>query len=589
MPEKTVQRIAPLGIFFLASLGSYFCALSIEFFGDDLGHIVYNQNSLSQGFKALMAGPLADRPLLMLFVWLNYLLGGMDPFVYRLSSVILHSFVCWVGFELFMQMTPTLSSIKKGLVALVFVLFAVHPVNSQAVTTVIQSGVLISCLLMLCSFWYFLKYIQSRRLKNFCFVLLFFLLALLAKPNVIVFPLIVLLYLRWFTDRSWKSSLKPVLLLFLVACLPAAYYFIFKLNVQSDAHPWWLYFSVQGKAILSYMKILVWPFNLHFLYDLQPLGFNWINCLSLLLHIIFIGFLLGPGKKYNKVASFFILSMYILFIPESSFFSIRHMAFEHRSYVPFVFLFMGLASVVANIQFSNKIKAVVLSLFIPFLVAANVQRISEISTFEKWVLNTIEHDRTDRNFNIFQLDHFIQENPQFGLKVSSLLVTGDPDDEVYQIFNKIYAYLNNNLNELEVSESLFEVLTTADKPFHWLARYSFNRFYLTHLLKESSPLTEALKFDDLIFPQISELLRNFEKYQAFFKSYVRRLILLNEAKGSSQVGRYRHLRAKIVLYKLYKQGEITDIQTLRQSMENDLTMAQKEELSYIMNLKVELK
>ncbi|KAG9272126.1 transmembrane and TPR repeat-containing protein 3 [Astyanax mexicanus] len=93
------------------------------------------------------------RPLTVLTFRLNYLLSQLTPLSYHLLNVLLHAAVC----VLFLRFCRLLLDRKTSLVAAL--LFAVHPVHTEAVTGVVGRAELLSSIFLLAAF---LAYTKSK-------------------------------------------------------------------------------------------------------------------------------------------------------------------------------------------------------------------------------------------------------------------------------------------------------------------------------------------------------------------------------------------------------------------------------------------
>ncbi|XP_072045716.1 protein O-mannosyl-transferase TMTC3-like [Amphiura filiformis] len=94
------------------------------------------------------------RPLCVLTFRLNYVLHELDPVGYHLVNVILHGIVC----VLVMRVCRHFFDDRPSFMAAV--LFAVHPIHTEAVTGVVGRAELLSCLFSLIAF---LSYAKSTR------------------------------------------------------------------------------------------------------------------------------------------------------------------------------------------------------------------------------------------------------------------------------------------------------------------------------------------------------------------------------------------------------------------------------------------
>ncbi|XP_048222870.1 protein O-mannosyl-transferase TMTC1 isoform X2 [Perognathus longimembris pacificus] len=88
------------------------------------------------------------RPLCVLTFRLNVFLTGMDPFYFHATNVVLHCLVTLV----LMHTCEKMVFGKRGLAFLTALLFAVHPVHTEAVAGIVGRADVLACLLFLLAF-----------------------------------------------------------------------------------------------------------------------------------------------------------------------------------------------------------------------------------------------------------------------------------------------------------------------------------------------------------------------------------------------------------------------------------------------------
>ncbi|KAK2173497.1 hypothetical protein NP493_871g00043 [Ridgeia piscesae] len=141
------------GILLAVVLACYYNSLACEFVFDDMSAIVSNkdlrpQTPLTNLFRNDFWGTPMNkekshksyRPLCVLTFRLNYMLGGLEPTGYHLLNTLLHAAVC----ALFYRMSKMVLSCCTSFVAAM--LFAVHPIHTEAVTGVVGRAELLSSL-----------------------------------------------------------------------------------------------------------------------------------------------------------------------------------------------------------------------------------------------------------------------------------------------------------------------------------------------------------------------------------------------------------------------------------------------------------
>lgn len=107
------------------------------------------------GFTALY------RPLVILSLAANYQAGGLAPWHYHLVNVLLHAAIAVL--VLFLAFRVTRSSFAAAAAGL---LFALHPVNTEAVSPVVGRTDLLGTLFVLCSLLLYAKYASAEERKH---------------------------------------------------------------------------------------------------------------------------------------------------------------------------------------------------------------------------------------------------------------------------------------------------------------------------------------------------------------------------------------------------------------------------------------
>jgi Flp pilus assembly protein TadD len=144
---------------------------------------------------------------------LNHLAGGLEPRGYHLVNILTHLAVglalVWVALLYLRAVFPDRERERLLLAAVLSaVLFLVHPLNSQAVTYVVQrmaSLAALFSLLALGAYWVGRTRPGGRGIPWFGAAAVAWLLALGSKENAILLPLVVLTYEWCFKRAEWRD------------------------------------------------------------------------------------------------------------------------------------------------------------------------------------------------------------------------------------------------------------------------------------------------------------------------------------------------------------------------------------------------
>src|SRR5580700_922814 len=152
-------------------------------------------------------------PLTLLSHMLDCQIYGLRPWGHHLTNVLLHAANSILVFLILTQMT---GAFWRS--ACVSVLFAVHPVHVESVAWVAERKDVLSSFFCLLAIWAYVHDVEKFRIQGSKFrvstgrCLVFFLLALMAKPMAVTLPFVLLLLDFWPLQRvqafdwpKWRS------------------------------------------------------------------------------------------------------------------------------------------------------------------------------------------------------------------------------------------------------------------------------------------------------------------------------------------------------------------------------------------------
>ena len=135
-------------------------------------------------------------PLTWLSHALDYQLFGFNPAGHHWMNVLLHGLNAILLFWVLRKATNF-----TGRSFMVAALFALHPVNVEAVVWVAERKTILSTTFFLLAFLAYQWYAEKPRESRYWAVAALFVLALLAKPQVIAFPILLVLWDYWPLNR----------------------------------------------------------------------------------------------------------------------------------------------------------------------------------------------------------------------------------------------------------------------------------------------------------------------------------------------------------------------------------------------------
>ncbi len=322
-------------------------------------------------------------PLTWLSHALDWQLFGADPAGPHLVNLLLHTLNVVVLFWVLWRATG--HAYRSAVVAM---LFALHPVNVQSVAWVAERKNLLSMLFFLLALGAYRWYVSEPRVSRYLSVAGLFALGLMAKPQVITLPLVLLLWDDWplrrmspgssaQTKESFSSLIWEKLPLFVLAGMSA----VMTMLAHRAGHALrWYPLWVRGEnAIVSYgryLSVAIWPTHLALFYP-HPLGASSVSqvLISLTLLALVTIFALGHNG-YLRVGWLWYL---ITLLPMSGLVQVGTQAMADRyAYLPFIGLFLmavwGLADWAENRHVPRGLQAaIVMAVLIVFAVLTRQQ------------------------------------------------------------------------------------------------------------------------------------------------------------------------------------------------------------------------
>jgi len=149
-------------------------------------------------------------PLTVSAEWLQWQFWHEDTFGYHLTNILLHILNALLIWRL-------LSKLGLKLAWLGGLLFAVHPVMVESVAWMVELKNTLSLLPFLLAMCSWVDYENEGKRRDYFLALGLFLVAILAKTGVVMFPFVILLYAWWKRDRIAWHDAKASLPFFIVS------------------------------------------------------------------------------------------------------------------------------------------------------------------------------------------------------------------------------------------------------------------------------------------------------------------------------------------------------------------------------------
>ena len=346
----------------------YSNTLKVEFVFDDIPNIVNNPNlrisgiTTDQLFPAVFRGRSHRRPIANLSFALNDYFSGREPRSFHIVNMMIHlangvlvyflSLQLFgfksVGYRTFSTIRATRTHICALLTALIFV---VHPVQTQAVTYIVQRMTCLATLFCLLAVYLFILGRQATskqaRFAWWIAALISWVLALGSKEFAVIIPVLLVAYEFYFFDSSNRHSLVKALTLGIVILATVIMIGIVFLGSSplGTLHDTYAFrdFNIfqriltQFRVVNFYITLLLFPsparLNLMHIIEtsISPTA-PWTTLLSITIVMAIVGITVHLAKHHH-LYSFCLMWFLIGLVVESSVIPLE-MIFEHRLYMP---------------------------------------------------------------------------------------------------------------------------------------------------------------------------------------------------------------------------------------------------------------
>jgi len=365
---------------------------------DDLSLVVENPaiRSLSIDNLIDIFTPKAGKtyqPVRVLSYAIDYYFWRLNPLGYHLGNIALHGFSAVILYLLLGNLLPQIraeSSLESNriIALLASLLFAVHPVNVEAVTWISSRKYGLLALFYFASFYFYIKHSEKGRYHRMYYPLsiVSYILSLLSSPFSVTLPAILFLYdYCRIRDVNLYNIIKSRLLSYLPYIVLSISQFIILLNSFTTApgsvpaikshemNNIFYTFLTMLRVLYNYIKNLLFPFWLNNMYvdHTSTSIFEYKVILPLLVIFLLIGILFFQVRADNKV-NLFCLGWFVLtWLPVSNIIPISTKMADRYLYLPAVGLFLLFSLSVYNTShrwFSRKAKQFVTVPVIAFLI-----------------------------------------------------------------------------------------------------------------------------------------------------------------------------------------------------------------------------
>ncbi len=266
--SRRAQGLAAAGLLVCATVLAYWPALSGGFIWDDSGHVTKPALQSLQGLGRIWSELGATQqyyPLLHSLFWIEHRLWGDAALGYHLVNVFLHAGAALLAVAI-MRRLGLAGAWLAGLI------FALHPVQVEAVAWISEQKSTLSTVFYLASALVYLRFDETHRRRHYLLAAAFFLLALASKTVTATLPAALLVIFWWRRGRlDWKRDALPLAPWFAAGAAGGLFTAWVERHVIGAVGPDYALSFVErvlvaGRAAWFYLGKLVWPANLTFNY-----------------------------------------------------------------------------------------------------------------------------------------------------------------------------------------------------------------------------------------------------------------------------------------------------------------------------------
>ena len=507
---------------------------------DDYPNIINNSNlhiknlQLKSIYKTFFARPgtASDslyRPVSCLTFALNWYFGKDNVVGFHIINITIHILTAFFLYLTILKLfkSPNLKNKFKGnehfIALLTAVLWAVNPIQTQAVTYIVQRMTSLAAMFYILGIYFYINtrvtYSLKRRILFIIGCILSFILAIGSKENAAMLPLaLLLLEIIFFQDIGIKRTRR---LFFGIAAVTGVLIFTMGLLLFIKGDP--LFFlkgysyrphslaerlMTEPRIVIYYLSQIFYPtpYRLSIQHDIL-ISTGLLKPLTTLPAILAVILIVGTGLflvKKRPIIAFAILFFFLNHVIESTIIPLEIM-YEHRNYLPTIFLFFPVSAAlvkVANYYREKKHFIYLLEIsLISFLIIClcgitylrNMDWATEKSLWEDALVKAPKNAKSLQNMaayydSIGQMDKALE---LYGLSLSS-----------YQERpNQSKSLSFNNMGNIYLSKGEYEkAIRYYYKALHIYPDQQRARFNMVLALIKMGNWETAIKHIDLILP-----------------------------------------------------------------------------------------
>lgn len=339
----------------LAAVLAYSNSFRVPFVFDDLASIPNNPTIRSLGEawwppKGQGALTVAGRPGLNFSLGLNYALNGLDVGGYHVANFAIHVIAALALFGLVARtlarppLAARFARDARPLAFAVALLWILHPLQTEAVTYIVQRAESLMGMFFLLTFYGFVRWVDSSRAWRWgIFSWAMCLCAVSVKEVPIVVPILVVLYDRAFISGSFREAWRRHRWMHLALLATWVPLFIFVASTGGnrsgvfhfdDVSMWVGHGLTQFEALTRYLGLTFWPHPLAFEYGELVTPPTLGEALPWSLPVIALAVATLVGLWRRPALGFLGAWIFAILAPTSLLPATLQIIVEHRMYLP---------------------------------------------------------------------------------------------------------------------------------------------------------------------------------------------------------------------------------------------------------------
>lgn len=285
------------------------------------------------------------RPIVYLSFALNYAAHGLDVRGYHAVNIALHAAAALALYGVLRRLFRRAAvSSPDGAAFAAALVWAVHPVQTESVTYLVQRAEVLSGLCALLAVYAALRALEGRHARRWEHAAAFACAAaMVSKPVAVVVPFAIALIDRAAVFPAWAEAFRRRRRFYLELAATwlvlAAVLALGRRDFQDSAGAganvpaWWRYAATQPGVILHYLRLAFWPHPLVLDYE-WPLAASLRDAMVPAALVAALVWATARVWRLRPVLGLAGAWWFLMLAPTSSLLPITDVAVEHRMYLP---------------------------------------------------------------------------------------------------------------------------------------------------------------------------------------------------------------------------------------------------------------